>query len=266
MRWLWFLCCGYCAVVSGAEPPQRIASYSPGATQTLWDLGCGPQLVAATRWCPLPPTHPAVRNCDAFNPDLETLLQTKPDLVIVPRLANPLWAERCSRAGLKVLVLSAEGPDSIVRDLERLGEATQQQAKAKALRNQLSRVAAIRPRTLLVIWDGMMAGPDAYTASALRQAGFKSPLQAGTWVKLDWEILVQANPDAILWVESKPENTPIAPAQNRRKELSEIVVVKELKCIKASQVYGTTSGSHWLPGAGLILAAEKLAELHKSLP
>jgi ABC-type Fe3+-hydroxamate transport system substrate-binding protein len=167
---------------------------------------------------------------------------------------------------LKVLVLSAEGPDSIVRDLERLGEATQQQAKAKALRSQLSRVAAIRPRTLLVIWDGMMAGPDAYTASALRQAGFKSPLQAGTWVKLDWEILVQANPDAILWVESKPENTPIAPAQNRRKELSEIVVVKELKCIKASQVYGTTSGSHWLPGTGLILAAEKLAELHKSLP
>lgn len=266
MRWLWFLCCGYGATLCGAEPPQRIASYSPGATQTLVDLGCGPQLVAATRWCPLPPTHPAVRTCDAFNPDLETLRQAKPDLVVLPRLANPLWAERCHRAGLKVVVLSAEGPDSIARDLERLGEATQQQAKAKALSSQLSRVAAMRPRTLLVIWDGMMAGPEAYTASALKQAGFKSPLQAGTWVKLDWEILVQANPDAILWVESNPENTPIAPAKNRLKELSEVIVVKKLKSITSSQVYGTNSGSHWLPGTGLIQAAEKLAELHKTLP
>ncbi len=265
MRWLWFLFCAYGAALGGAEPPQRIASYSPGATQTLVDLGCGPQLVAATRWCPLPPTHPAVRTCDAFNPDLETLLQAKPDLVILPRLANPLWAERCTRAGLKVVILSAEGPDSIARDLERLGEATQQQNNAKALRLKLTGVPAMKPRTLLVIWDGMMAGPDAYTALALRQAGFKSPLQAGTWVKLDWEILVQANPDAILWVESKPENTLISPAQNRLNELSEVIVVKKLKSITTSRVYGTTSGSHWLPGTGLIQAAEKLAELHKSL-
>jgi ABC-type Fe3+-hydroxamate transport system substrate-binding protein len=265
MRRLWFLLCGFAAAACGAEPPQRIASYSPGATQTLVDLGCGPRLVAVTRWCPLPPTHPAVRTCDAFNPDLETLLQAKPDLVVLPRLANPLWAERCAKAGLKVVVLSAEGPDSIARDLERLGEATRQQANAQALRIKLTGIAAMKPRTLLVIWDGMMAGPDAYTALALTPAGFKSPLQAGTWVKLDWEILVQANPDAILWVESKPENTPIAPAENRRKELSEIIVVKELKCVKTSQVYGTTSGSHWLPGTGLIQAAKQLAELNKTL-
>lgn len=265
MRWLWFLCCGYAAVVCGAEPPQRIASYSPGATQTLLDLGCGPQLVAATRWCPLPPTHPAARTCDAFSPDVESLLRTKPDLVILPRLANPLWAERCIRAGLKVVVLSAEGPDSIARDLERLGAVTRQEASAKALGDKLNRIAAIKPKTLLIIWDGMMAGPDAYTALALRQAGFKSPLQAGTWVKLDWEILVQANPDAILWIDSMPENSPLAPAKNRLKDLSEIVVVKELKSIITSQIYGTTSGSDWLPGTGQIKAAEKLSELHKTL-
>ncbi len=265
MRWLWFFCLSYCTAVSGAEAMQRIASYSPGATQTLLDLGCSAQIVAVTQWCPLPPTHPAARTCDAFNPDLETLLQAKPDLVILPRLANPLWAERCTRAGLKVVVLSAEGPDSVTRDLELLGEATRQAAGVKTLRAKLNRIAAIKPRTLLVVWDGMMAGPEAYTAVALKQAGFKSPLPAGTWVKLDWETLVKANPDAILWVESTPENRPIVPSLRRRNELSEIVVVKELKSLKASQVYETNSGSQWLPGTGLILAAEKLAELHKTL-
>jgi ABC-type Fe3+-hydroxamate transport system substrate-binding protein len=111
----------------------------------------------------------------------------------------------------------------------------------------------------------MMAGPDAYTTPVLKQAGLKSPLQAGTWVKLDWELLVQANPDAILWIDSKPENTPISPSQSRQKELSQIIVVKELKSVKTSQIYATTSGSHWLPGSGLILASDKLTELSKAL-
>jgi ABC-type Fe3+-hydroxamate transport system substrate-binding protein len=265
MRWFWIWCFSYCAAASSAEPPQRIASYSPGATQTLLDLGSSAQLVATTRWCPLPKTHPASRTCDAFNPDLETLLQAKPDLVILPRLANPLWAERCTRAGLKIVVLQSEGPDSVARDLELLGEATHQQAAAKALRTQLGKAAASEPKTLLIVWDGMMAGPDAYTTLALKQAGFKSPLQSGTWVKLDWEILVRTNPDAVLWIDSKPENTPITPSQVRQRELSEIIVVKELKFVKASQIYATTSGSHWLPGTGLILAAEKLTELSKVL-
>ena len=112
MRRLWFLLCGFAAAVCGAEPPQRIASYSPGATQTLVDLGCGPRLVAVTRWCPLPPTHPAVRTCDAFNPDLETLLQAKPDLVVLPRLANPLWAERCAKADI-ILSVSTSQPQPL---------------------------------------------------------------------------------------------------------------------------------------------------------
>ena len=167
MRWFWLWCFSCCAAVSGAEPPQRIASYSPGATQTLLDLGSSAQIVATTRWCPLPKAHPAVRTCDAFNPDLETLLQAKPELVILPRLANPLWAERCTRAGLKIIILQTESPDSVTRDLELLGEATHQQVAAKALRAQLDRPPASGPRTLLIVWDGMMAGPDAYTRRAL---------------------------------------------------------------------------------------------------
>ena len=78
MRCFLWLCFGLCATLLGAEGPQRIASYSPGATQTLLDLGCRERIVAATRWCPLPPSHAAARTCDAFNPDLETLRLAKP--------------------------------------------------------------------------------------------------------------------------------------------------------------------------------------------
>lgn len=248
-----------------AEPPDRIASYSPGATKTLLELGVGERIVAATRWCPLPATHRAARSCDAFNPDLESLLQVKPDLVILPRLANPLWAERCERAGLRTLVLNAESADSAPRDIALIAAAVGKSTEAARLIGPTP--AAERPnKTLLVIWDGMMAGPDAYTAWPLKQSGFRSPLRSGTWVKLDWETLIQASPDAILWVESAPEDTPIQRSEKRRKELSEVPAVKELKSVKSGLIYSTQSGGDWLPGAGLSRAAQKLQEIRKDLP
>lgn len=257
----------WAAVASGADSPARIASYSPGATQTLLDLGVGERIVAATRWCPLPKTHPAARSCDAFNPDLETLLQTKPDLVILPRLANPLWAERCERAGLRVLVLRPESADSAPQDITSIAQATGRENATKPFTEKPpTHPAAGAPKTLLVIWDGMMAGPDAYTAWPLKQAGFVSPLASGAWRKLDWETLLKAAPDAILWVESAPENQAISPSEKRLAELSEVFGLKELKSVKSKKIYTTQSGSDWLPGTGLARVAEKLKTIRESLP
>ena len=77
----WLLWCVTC--LSSVAGERRIASYSPGATQTLLDLGGGAEIVMATRWCPLPDDHPAARSADIFLPDLERLLLAKPDLVII---------------------------------------------------------------------------------------------------------------------------------------------------------------------------------------
>lgn len=254
------------ALACGAESPQRIASYSPGATQTLVDLGLSERIVAATRWCPLPPNHPAARTCDAFSPDLEALLKSEPDLVVLPRLANPLWAERCERAGLRVVVLQPEGPESVSQDLELLASATGRTKEAIPLLTRLKTKPALPTKTLLVIWDGMMAGPDAYTAAALKPAGFRSPLASGTWIKFDWELLLKANPDAVLFLDSLPENRPIKPSEKRLKEFSEVNGVKQLKLVYNRTIFESSSGSHWLPGTGLMQAAEKLQEISRNTP
>ena len=98
-------------LLSAEAEERRIACYSPGATQTLIDLGCATEIVAATPWCPLPKTHSATRDCDVFQPDLERLLLKKPTLVILPRMANPLWAARCARAGLPGIEMTADHHD-----------------------------------------------------------------------------------------------------------------------------------------------------------
>ncbi len=264
-RWVAMLAWVGAALLAHAAP-ERIASYSPGATRTLVDFGAGSRIVAATRWCPLPATHPASRDCDVFNPDLERLLRAKPDLVVLPRTSNPLWAERCRGAGLKVLVLAPESATSALADIRLIGEALGQSPKAiERLSRPLEGIPALQPRKLLIVWDGMMAGPDSYLGVVMRSAGFKSALPQGNWAKLDWEAVAQANPDLILWVDSLPEDVPIKPSEKRREEFSQIIVVKELKSVKSGLVFETSSGSQWLPGTGLLQLAPKLADLRDKL-
>jgi ABC-type Fe3+-hydroxamate transport system substrate-binding protein len=260
-RWLATL--GLLALFLGAHAaPERIASFSPGATRTLIDLGAAGQIVAATRWCPLPAAHPATRDCDVFNPDLERLLRAKPDLVVLPRTSNPLWAERCRGAGLKVLVLSPESKASVATDIRLIAEALDSpKTQADRLTKELEGIPALKPAKLLIIWDGMMAGPDTYLAVILQRTGFRSALANGGWIKLDWEILAQAQPDAVLWIESGPTDGPVVFSENRKGFLSQVTLVKQLNFYKADLIFETSSGSEWLPGTGLLQIIPKLTAL-----
>jgi ABC-type Fe3+-hydroxamate transport system substrate-binding protein len=236
----------------------RIASYSPGATQTLIDLGCSAEIVMATRWCPLPKDHPAARDADVFLPDLERLLGTKPDLVILPRMANPLWAEKCAKAGLRTLVLNPESRDSVSKDILRLGEATGRADTAKKIAAPLANRPVTTARKIIVIWDGVMAGPDSYLTEPLAAAGLQSALTRGAWIKFDWELLVAAKPDAVLWIQNAGTDSPITTSPEKAVEMTRIPGVRDLACLKNKHIYQVNSGSNWLPGSGLTKSLDGL--------
>lgn len=252
---LWF---ATCLTLNAAG--QRIASYSPGATQTLLDLGCAEEIVMATRWCPLPKDHPAARDADVFLPDLERLLKAKPDLVILPRMANPLWAEKCAQAGLRTVVLHAESHDSVRKDITLLGEATGRGRAAKEIVIRMAAGSSAPPKKIIIIWDGVMAGPESYLAEPLAHAAFRSGLSQGSWVKFDWELLAAANPDAVIWIQNSETNGAIEAHSEKIAEMGRIPAVKDLACVNKGHVYQAKSGSNWLPGSGL---QKTLAELGK---
>ena len=229
----------------------RIASFSPGATQTLLDLGCSSEIVMATRWCPLPKDHAAARDADVFLPDLERLLRTKPDLVILPRMANPLWAEKCSKAGLRTLVLNPESEASVSKDILLLGEATGRREQAQRLAFELSARPTKTMRSIVIVWDGVMAGPESYLSEVLASAGLKSALARGAWIKFDWEIIAATKPDAVLWIQDSRLNGDITPAPGKAGEMGKIPGVRDLVCVKNKRIYQVDSGSKWLPGSGL---------------
>jgi ABC-type Fe3+-hydroxamate transport system substrate-binding protein len=252
-----------CLALGASE--HRIACYSPGATQTLLDLGCSAEIVMATRWCPLPKDHPAARDADVFLPDLERLVRAKPDLVVLPRMANPLWAEKCAKAGLRTIVLNPEARDSVVRDVRLLGEATGRMNEAARIELELTSRQAKKTRSIIIVWDGVMAGPESYLAEPLEAAGFRSALRQGTWVKFDWELLATAKPDAVLWIQDAATDSPLAENSAKAAEMAGLPAIKDLSCVKNQQIYLTNSGSKWLPGSGLMKARKDLDSIHHAL-
>jgi ABC-type Fe3+-hydroxamate transport system substrate-binding protein len=244
---------------------QRIASYSPGATQTLVDLGCAEEIVMATRWCPLPKDHPAARDADVFLPDLERLLKTKPDLVILPRMANPLWAEKCAKAGLRTIVLTPEARDSVVKDFRLLGEATGRTTEAARMATELTRRPAAQTKTIIVVWDGVMAGPESYLAEPLAAAGWKSALPQGSWLKFDWELLASTKPEAVLWIQNGPKDGPIGLYAEKVAEMKGLPSIRSLPCVVKERIYQTNNRSNWLPGSGLNKIHDDLLRLREQV-
>ena len=257
---IWWASC--LSLVAGER---RIASYSPGATQTLLDLGCSAEIVVATRWCPLPADHPAGRSADIFLPDLERLLLAKPDLVILPRMANPPWAEKCAGAGLRTLVLHRESADSVSRDIRLLGEATGRPDQALRLSGELTKRPGGEPRPILIVWDGVMAGPESYLAGPLAAAGWKSALPQGSWLKFDWELLASSKPEAVLWIQNGPKDGPIGSYPEKIAEMKGLSSIRNLPCVVNERVYQTNNHSNWLPGSGLNKTQTDLRRLREQV-
>ncbi len=73
------------------ERPQRIVSLSPSATEILFAIGAGDQVVAVDQFSYYPPEAP-VTDLSGWDPNVEAVLSYDPDLVVIANDANDLMA------------------------------------------------------------------------------------------------------------------------------------------------------------------------------
>ncbi len=69
--------------------PQRIVSLSPTATEILFAIGAGPQVVAVDNWSTYPPEAPTT-DLSGFDPNIEAITAYEPDLVVIANDTNEL--------------------------------------------------------------------------------------------------------------------------------------------------------------------------------
>jgi ABC-type Fe3+-hydroxamate transport system substrate-binding protein len=84
-------------------------------------------------------------------------------------------------------------------------------------------------------------------------------------VKFDWELLVTAKPDVVLWVQNSGMDSPITTSPEKAAEMGRIPGVRDLECVKNKHVYQVNSGSNWLPGSGLTKSLDEIIRIRNAI-
>lgn len=160
--------------------PARVVSLVPSITESI--AATRPEaLVGATDWCTHPVDLDVARVRGTKNPDLETIKQLRPDVVIANKEENrELDVRRLRRAGVPVWVTVTESVPAALATLRRLfTDCLQWPTPAwldEATRTWDRPVPPVRARTAIPIWRDpwMVVGSSTFTGDLVRRLGVEN--------------------------------------------------------------------------------------------
>ncbi len=118
--------------------PHRIISLSPTATESLFAIGAGPQVIAVDNDSDYPKQAPRTA-LSGFTPNVEAIAGYKPDLVVISYDPNGL-AATLGKLGIRVLEQdAAKTLDEAYGQIEQLGQATGHVRQAAALVDRMKK-------------------------------------------------------------------------------------------------------------------------------
>ena len=203
---------------NGAAMPQRIVSLSPTATEDLFAIGAGPQVVAVDDQSNYPANAPKTK-LSGYTPNAEAIASYRPDLVVVSSNPNGLVAALAKLHIRTLLQPPARNLEGTYAQLRRLGAVTGNAAGAaaavKGLRRRIAQVVASMPAGAKGLTFYEELSPDYYSATsktfagqALTLLGLKDIADAADrtgsgYPKLSAEYIVAANPDLVVLADTK---------------------------------------------------------------
>ena len=203
----------YGTPIAIGHAPQRIVSLNPATTEILFAIGAGPRLVGRSQYDVFPDSARLVPSVGAaLRPNIESVLATHPDLVVLyASQDNRPAADRFRQAGIQTIAFKNDSIEQFARDTRLLGRATGDSARAAILVDSvmatLARVRAAtaslpRPTVLVHAWDRpiIVIGAGSFLSQLLDIAGAKNVyadiVTPSATVTL--EDIVKRNPDYVL--------------------------------------------------------------------
>jgi iron complex transport system substrate-binding protein len=225
-----------------AAPPARIVSLVPSATEIIFALGADDRLVGRTDFCDYPAAVSAKPSVGGMvNPDLETLVALRPDLVIVTDEGNREETVRqLARLGIPTYLVHASRIAQTVDLIRRIGVLTGREAAVAAVSGaMLRRVEAVRravapfprPRVLYVLWPEplIVPGRSSMLTELIEIAGGAS-ITAGdgdAYPRFSLEAVVARAPEVIILADhSTGASTAGRPAPEQWRRLSSVPAIR----------------------------------------
>lgn len=198
---------------SGATTPTRIISLSPTATEDLFAIGAGSQVIAVDNDSDYPKNAPHT-SLSGFTPNVEAIAGYKPDLVVVSNDIDGLVGS-LQRIGITVLVEpAADNLAQAYQQIRQLGQVTghAQQAAAvvKGMETSLTKILRSVPKSDRHLTVYHELDPTYYSATSstfigriYKLFGFKDIADAADtthsgYPQLSAEYIVSSNPAIIV--------------------------------------------------------------------
>ncbi|GAB3686425.1 ABC transporter substrate-binding protein [Actinocorallia lasiicapitis] len=199
-----------------AAGPQRIVSLSPTATEMLYAIGAGPQVVAVDEYSTHPADAPRTK-LSGFKPNAEAIAGYKPDLVVLSGDSDGIVQ---ALGNLKIAV-KVEPPAAKIEDsyaqIEELGQATGHADQAaevtKGMRERIGKAVAAAPKKdgvtyfhelttdLDTVSSKSFLG-QVYGLFGLVNIADAADKQGAGYTKLSSEAVVKADPKLIFLADS----------------------------------------------------------------
>jgi cobalamin transport system substrate-binding protein len=195
-----------------ASLPTRIVSLSPSATEDLYAVGAGSQVIAVDDQSDYPKQAPRTK-LSGFTPNVEAIASYNPDLVLISNDGG--LSDQLGKLGIKTLLEPA--PDNVAQayeEIRQIGAATGHAAAAgKVVRGMEKQLTALirsvptKSRHLKVFHE---LSPDFYSATSstfigriYKLFGFRNIADAADsshtgYPQLSPEYIVSANPDIVV--------------------------------------------------------------------
>lgn len=210
------------------QEPASIVSLSPTATEMLWEIGAGDQVVAVDDQSDYPKDVPTTK-LSGYEPNVEAVLEYEPDLVVAADDTGDLVAN-LEKAHVPTLLLpAAEDLEETYSQMERLGEATGHADEAGQavtdMRDGIDQALEDAPDADGVTYLHELT-PDLYTASGntfigevyglfgLENIADRSRVK-DDYPKLSKEYVVNADPDLVFLADGQCCDVSVADVGER---------------------------------------------------
>lgn len=256
--------------VTIAKQPERIISLAPANTEILFALGLGEKVVGVTNISNYPPQVQEKENIgDYDNPNLEKIIQLKPDLILASH-GNPTeLIDQLDQLNYTVVSLNPKSIDQVISSIIMVGRITGKDEKAARLTEEMKkRIEAVLSRTnsltednklrvLYVVWYKPLwtAGSGTFIDELIQKAGGINIAGDITgWPQMSLEIVIEKNPQVIIVGYSEDQPELIQAVKNES-------VLYQTDAFKHNQIYTIDTDIVSRTGPRIVDALEEMARI-----
>ncbi|MBC7958613.1 MAG: ABC transporter substrate-binding protein [Vallitaleaceae bacterium] len=245
--------------------PQKVISFSPELVEIMYAIDAGDKLIGRSQYCDYPAETANVPEMgDLFNLNIETIVETAPDLVLLSSMAGQEVVDMLISKGILVLTLDADTDmEGVYTYVKALGKVLNRVPEAETLiidmEIQISQIEEkvkdlVKPSAYFIVGFGEYdsgATGDTFINQLMELAGATNVAADG----INWMYSVEQV------VEKDPQILICSKFWDTKSTVSSEEGYKDLTAVKENRLYEVDENIFFRQGPRMVEAIKVLAQI-----